>query len=84
MLWEILYRETYNKSPSIYTKIWERGGGGKEIHENARSENPPNCALVRLSWAEEFEIPHTHTYDWYSVNVWWVFSYQSTYNHHFY
>ncbi len=37
-------------------KIRVRGEGGKEIHENARSENPHNCALVKLSWAEDFEV----------------------------
>jgi len=51
MLREILYRETHDKSPSEYTENPGKGGGGKEIHENARSENPPNCALGRLSWA---------------------------------
>jgi hypothetical protein len=51
MLREILYRETHDKSPSEYTENPGKGGGGKEIHENARSENSPNCALGRLSWA---------------------------------
>jgi hypothetical protein len=69
MLREILYRETYDKSHSVYTENPGKGGGGKEIHENARPENPPNCALVRLSWAEAFEVPPTHTYNGYNVIV---------------
>ncbi len=56
MLREILYRETYDKSISEYTENPGKWGGRKEIHENARSENPPNCALGRLSWAEDFEV----------------------------
>ena len=59
MLREILYGETYDKSPSVYSKIREKGG--EEIYQSAWSENPPNLALGRLSWAADFEVPPTHT-----------------------
>ncbi len=41
--------------------------GGKEIYQSAWSENPPNFALGRLSWAADFEVPPTHTC--YKLNV---------------
>ena len=59
MLREILYGETYDKSPSVYSKIREKGG--EEIYQSAWSENPPNLALGRLSWAADFEVPPTHS-----------------------
>ncbi len=65
MLREILYGETYDKSPSVYSKIREKGG--EEIYQSAWSENPPNLALGRLSWATDFEVSG---------------SYQKLYNQH--
>ena len=59
MLREILYGETYDKSPSVYLKIREKGG--KEIYQSVWSENPPNLSLGRLSWAADFEVPPTLT-----------------------
>jgi hypothetical protein len=47
--------EKHTTNLLAYIRKSGRGGRGKEIHENAGSENPPNCALVRLSWAEDFE-----------------------------
>jgi hypothetical protein len=61
MLREILYGETYDKSPSLAYTRKSGKKGGKEIYQSVWSENPPNLSLGRLSWAADFEVPPTLT-----------------------
>jgi hypothetical protein len=60
MLREILYEETYDKSPSDFSKIREKGGGERNLPKRI-VRNPPNFALGRLSWAADSEVPPAHT-----------------------
>jgi hypothetical protein len=51
MLREILYRETYDKSPNGYAENRGKGGGGLGIHQNRLVKNPPKIPGADFSAA---------------------------------